>query len=218
MDPKKPASRMGGPGKNNQKIRNQNVLEALKDIGSGTAQSLKKDLLDGVNKDFAKQLFGMSFEPRKISGDIMPGESVEVDKAYSGEHQKAIKEKRQLGFLNRLKDEEVNLVHKKSNELRIQLNALQQELLSLAQSTQNLGVETQVAAMSAPVEPGIYHVNYIEKMIGFIKSFRKQINNSAIWMQESNKRAQKKNYWAKYKKSGSKFLLSADHYLTRSAG
>jgi hypothetical protein len=212
MDPKKSSS------KGQKKIRNQNVLEALKDIGSNTTQSFQRDLLQGASKDFLRQMLGVNSAPRKVSGEIMPGESMEVDKAYSGEHQKMIQERRQLSFLNKLKEEELMMVREKSGQLKAQLNALQHELLNLTQATHGLAKETQVAAMSAPVEPGIYHIGYFQWLIEYVKGFTAKINNAALWMQEGNKRAQKKNYWAKYKKHGSKFLLSADHYLTRSAG
>src|SRR3989344_8333408 len=115
MDPKKQASGGKNNGKNQKTIRNQNVLEALKDIGGNTVQSLKRDLLQGTSKDFLKQLMGYEQTPRKISGDIMPGESLEINKAYSGEHEKIVAEKRQLSFLNRLKDEELRLVQEKSS-------------------------------------------------------------------------------------------------------
>lgn len=213
MDPKKQGN------KSQQKvIRNQNVLEALKDIGSSTGTSFKKDLVQGTSRDIIRQMLGESYKPRKVSGDIMPGESVEIDKAYSGEHQRVVQEKRQLSFLNRLKEQEVHQVESRSNELKIQLNRLQQELLALMESTQSLSEETEVAAMSVPADPGIYHINYFEKLIEFVRSFRRQIGSADMWMQASNKRSQKKDYWSKYKKNGSKFLLSADHYLTRSAG
>ncbi len=220
MDPKKASANSGNKNKNQKKIRSQNVLEALKDIGQGTSQSLKNDLLQGTSKDFLRQLLGTQFEPkpRKISGDIRPGESMEMDKAYSGQHEQLIKEKRQLSYLNKLKDEEVKMVSERSNELKTKLNALQQELVVLAQSTGKLAEQTQVAVMSAPIEPGVYHLNFLQNIIDFIKSFRKQINGAEMWMQSTNKRAQKKNFWGKYKTHGSKFLLSADHYLTRSAG
>jgi len=52
----------------------------------------------------------------------------------------------------------------------------------------------------------------------FMKSFRKKIEDAQIWLHASNKRAEKKNFWSTYKKHGSKFLLSPDHYLQRSAG
>jgi hypothetical protein len=156
-----------------------------------------------------------------MSGEMRPGESLEIDKAYSGEHERAVKESRQLTHLNRLKEEENQFVRRETGQLKAQMDSLQQELLQLVQTTQNLSQETQVAAMSAPVEPGVYHIHYLEKLIMFIKSFRKNLGSAGLWMAESNKRAQKKNYWAKYKNKktgGSQFLLNADHYVTRSAG
>ena len=214
MDVKK-----SGNSSKNDKRRSQNVLEALKDIGGATAASARQDLLKGTSEDIFKQLLGRYPTPqRKVSGELSPGETLEMDKAYSGEQQRATQERKQLTFLNKLKDEETRMVEREKGELKLQLNALQQELLKLMEVTQDIAQETQVAAMSAPIEPGVYHIRYYEKLLEFIKSFRKQIGGAAMWMAESNKRAQKKNYWSKYKKSGSKFLLSADHYLTRSAG
>ena len=72
--------------------------------------------------------------------------------------------------------------------------------------------------MQAPVEPGVYHVIFFEKLLEFVKSFRKKIEDAAVWLHATNSRAEKKNYWSRYKKHGGKFLLAADHYLTSSAG
>ena len=86
------------------------------------------------------------------------------------------------------------------------------------ENTQELAEEVQIATMQAPVEPGIYHLVFFERLLEFIKSFRQNIGQAKNWLQSSNKRAQKKNYWANYKKHGGKFLLAADHYVSRSAG
>lgn len=218
MNPKQPTSHGSQGGRVNKKYVRQNVVEALKDIGSSTTQSLKKDLVQGTSKDFFRQLVGMPFESRKVKGELQPGESVSLEKAYTGEHERLIKEKRQVSHLRRLESEEKVQVEQKANTLKLQLNALQQELLKLAQSTASLTKEAQAAAMTAPVEPGVYHIMFFEKLLEFVKSFRKKINSSSLWLHATNKRAEKKNYWARYKKHKSKFLLSPDHYLTRSAG
>ena len=117
-----------------------------------------------------------------------------------------------------MSEEEKRRIEEKSNELKLQLNAIMQEMAVLSQSTQELAKETQIAAMQAPVEPGVYHLIFFEKLLEFIRSFRKKTEEAKIWLQASNNRAQKKNFWARYKKHGGKFLLSPDHYLTRSSG
>lgn len=198
-------------------LRRRNVLESLKDIGSGTAQSFKKDLFEDTSKDFLKELFGQK-EPPNYSGDLIPGESLELSELFSGQVEENKKLKKQIILERNLHVEEEALVEKRSNELKLQLHVLMQEVLALAKSTENLGEEVQVASMEAPSEPGVYHIIFFEKLIEFIKAFRAKIESACLWLNVSNKRAEKKNYWVMYKKKGSSFLLAPDHYLQRSAG
>jgi len=207
----------GQKSKLQKQMRRQNVLEALKDIGSGTSQSLKKDLLEGTSKDALDQIFGFR-EPKKYQAEMAPGESVEFDEVFSGKYEENKKLKDQLALERRLRDEERALIERKGNELKLQLHAIMQEVVALAQSTQDLAQEVEIAAIQAPANPGIYHLVFFERLLEFITSFRKKIENAGHWLSAVNKRAYKKNYWSIYKKHGSKFLLSPDHYLQRSAG
>ena len=202
--------------KNLQNIRRSNVLESLKDIGGGTSQSLKSDLLKASSEQFLEQLFAR--EKKKYTGELTPGETLELTEVFSGDREAKKKEKVQIAFERSLLQEESRRVEEKSNQLKLQLHALMQEVYALAQSTQGLGEEIEVASMQAPVNPGVYHIVFFEKLLDFVKSFRKKIDNAGIWMHASNKRAEKKNFWSIYKKHGSKFLLAPDHYLQRSAG
>lgn len=204
-----PAGRQG-----KKVVRHVNTLESLKDIGGSTLNSIKKDVVHA--ETFMDQVFGP--RSRNFSGEFSPGESIEIKDIFTGKHEETQKLKKQLAFERRIRQEESVRIEKRGNELRIQLHALREEIVILAQNTQELGEETQIAAMQAPVEPGIYHVLFFEKLLEFIKSFRKKIEEASVWLHATNKRAQKMNYWARYKKHGGKFLLSGEHYLTRSAG
>jgi hypothetical protein len=198
-------------------IKNTNALEALKDIGASTTRSLKEDLVQKVPENFIEQLFGPKLT-RNFSGEINPGEALEISEVFTGRHEEKQKLQRQLTLERRLREEESIRIEKRTNELKIHLKVLMEEITVLAENTQNLGTETQIAAMQAPVEPGVYHIIFFEKLIEFIKSFAKKIEEAGVWLHASNKRAEKKNYWATYKKHGGKFLLSGEHYLQRSAG
>jgi hypothetical protein len=201
-------------------LQRANVLESIKDIGSSSARSIKSDLLGPSSEEFFSQLFGPKSE-KKYSGELTPGESLEIKDVFSGKEEENQKLKSQLGLERRLAEEEKRRIEKKGNELKVQLHALMQEILALAKTTQNLGQEVEVAAMQAPANPGVYHVIFFEKLLEFLKSFRKKIESADIWLSASNKRAEKKNFWGIYKNKklgGSKFLLSPDHYLQRSAG
>jgi hypothetical protein len=195
----------------------QNSLEALKDIPSETAKSLKEDLVQKMPEDVIQQIFGGPVK-RNYSGEIALGESLEVEEVISGKQEENKKIETQLTFERTLLREEKELRARRSNELSLELKALMQEVINLSQNTQELSEEVQIAAMQAPVDPGEYHRVFFEKLIEFIKSFRKKVKEAKTWLHAANARAEKKNYWAKYKKHGAKFLLAADHYLTRSAG
>ena len=187
--------------------RRTSVLESLKDLGQNTSDSLIKDLLLGR----------VPYE-RKASGEILPGETLEIKDLLTGKHEENLRLKKQLSLERKLVEEEKERSAVKSNQLKVQLQALMQEVLSLAKTTQGLGEEVEVAAMQAPAQPGVYHLIFFEKLLEFISSFRKKIENASVWLGATNKRAEKKNYWVMYKKKGSSFLLSPDHYLSRSAG
>lgn len=186
--------------------RRTNVLESLKDLDSQ------------VPKDFLNQIIGRVPAEQKHSGEIYPGESLEINDLFSGKHEENLRLKKQIFLERKLTEEEKARSSQKTNELKLQLQALMQEVLALAKTTQNLGEDVEIAAMQAPSQPGIYHIVFFEKLLEFIRNFRKNIEDASVWLHSSNKRAEKKNYWAMYKKKGSSFLLSPEHYLQRSAG
>ncbi|MGA2910666.1 MAG: DUF5660 family protein [Candidatus Microgenomates bacterium] len=200
-----------------QIITKQNVLESLKDLGTGTVAQTG-DLLKDTSEDFFRELMGFSAPNVKRSGEISPGESLEISQVLSGKEEENKKLRAQISLERHLSTDEKRVNSEKSNELRVQLQALMQEVQKVSQSTENLAEVTQVAMMSAPTEPGIYHVLFFQNVLEFLQSFRRKIDLAATWLQSSNKRAEKKNYWNTYKKKGSSFLLSPDHYLSRSAG
>lgn len=203
--------------KNAKQVQRVNVLESLKDMGNSAGKAIKDELLKDTSEEFFRQLFGVK-EEKKYKGDINPGESLEMDDVYSGTSEENQKLKQQIALERNMSQEEKGLAEKKVNTLKIQLHALTQEVGQLAQATQNIGEEVRLASMQAPVEPGVYHIVFFEKLLEFIRNFRKKIEDAGVWLEAVNKRAEKKNFWGMYKKSGSKFFLSSEHYLQRSAG
>jgi hypothetical protein len=202
--------------KNAKNSARTNILESLKDISDSSVKATKSDLLEKIPEDFLNQLLGK--QDKKYSGEIIPGESLEFQEVFSGQSEENEKLRKQISLERRIREEEKILIEKKTNQLRLQLHAIMQEIAALAQSTQDLGEELEIATMQVPENPGIYHVVFFEKVLEFIKSFRRKIESAAVWLHASNKRAEKKNYWGMFKKHGTKFLLSPDHYIARSAG
>ncbi|OGM82335.1 hypothetical protein A2394_01920 [Candidatus Woesebacteria bacterium RIFOXYB1_FULL_42_36] len=209
---------MADPKKKTQQLRTkQNVLESLKDLGIG-AGSQTGDFLKSTSEDFFRELMGIPVPAIKRSGEISAGQSIQMNEVMSGKEEESKHLRDQISLERQLSSDEQRVSEGKRNELKVELQALMQEVQKVAASSENLAEATQVAMMTAPVEPGIYHINFFKNILEFLQSFRKRIDYAAAWLQSSNKRAQKKNYWNMYKKKGSSFLLSPDHYLQRSAG
>mgnify|MGYP001581692159 CR=1 FL=1 len=199
-------------------VQKANPLETFKDLGSSTVDQMKSEM-SKLPENFMDQLFGVKIPQRKYSGEIELGESVEFSEIFSGKREEIIKLKKQEFLERKLLQEEKIQVEKKTNELKLQLKAIQNEIITFSVKVGELAQETKIAAMQAPVEPGVYHVIFFEKLLEFIKSFGKKIEEAQVWLHAVNKRAQKKNAWgANYKKHGAKYLLSSEHYLQRSAG
>ncbi len=203
--------------KNQVQRARQNVIESLKDLGTGTADQTK-DFFKNTSEDFLRELLGISHADIKRSGELTQGENVSIKDVVSGKEEENQKFKKQIKLEKYLFSEEKRVTSEKRQELRVELQAIMQELKNVADSTQGLAEATEAAIISAPVEPGIYHINFFQNILEFLHSFRKKIDLAVTWLDSTNKRAEKKNYWATYKKHGSSFLLSPDHYSQRSAG
>ena len=191
--------------KSKPSVVKRNVIESLKDFGSATSE------------DFFKELIGLN-TPVKRSGEIKAGESLQMSEAFAGKVEENKKLKAQIVLERNLANDEKRLSQEKMQTLRSQLQAITIEITKLAASTGNLATETEIAMIEVPKNPGIYHIIFFEKILEFLQSFRQKIDQSSVWLQSTNKRAEKKNYWSQYKKKGASFLLSPDHYLQRSAG
>jgi hypothetical protein len=194
-------------------------MEAMKDLGNSTAKSLGDDVLKQTSQEFLRQLFGQMKQPsRKVTGEMKPGQSLEPAKAFSGEQAKAEETKKQLGFERRIHQEEKALLEKKSRDLTLQIHAITQELQGIAHATPKLAQQIEFASIQAPVDPGVYHVIFFEKLLEFMKSFRKKIENANMWLSATNKRANKRNFWNQYKQQKGQALLNPETYNSRNAG
>ena len=106
-----------------KQARKASVMESFKDIGSSTMKSLKQDLISPTSEDFFDQIFG-SHTHKKYTGELNPGESIEMGEVFSGKAEENKKLRGQIALERRLSQEEKNLVEKKANQLKVQLDKL----------------------------------------------------------------------------------------------
>jgi hypothetical protein len=200
---------MANSTKKSQRIK---PIESLNEQ-SGVLSSLASHV---DTLELLQQMLGVKIETPASRKDFKPGESIEISKSTSTKKENETK-KTFLG--SPIFSEAEREANRKLAELRAELDAIIREVKVLAKSTQNIKEEVKnISQEETPPKPGTYHLIFFEEILKIIKNARLEIEKASVWFSFASQRAQKKNYWARYKKGGSSFLLSPDHYLTRSAG
>lgn len=152
-------------------------------------------------------------------GEMKAGQP--LDFASFQEQQQRLEQQKwtfQQDYLNLRKREEI-IWTKQEQEVKLQVQAVLNELKQIAASTKTLTEEVEVAAMQVPVEAGVYHVNFFERLRQVLIELRKRVEESATWLAAFNQKSKKRNYyWAQFKKSGTKYTLSADRYMATQVG
>jgi len=199
-------------------VENKNVLETINSIGAQTVDTIKNEA-KLTSDEFFRQLLGeQKIQQKKKSTELPLGQTLNMNEFVSGETEKRKELEEQIFFERRLYSEEKQETQKRIQELRVRLQAIQAEASRLVASTVNLTENVKVAVMQGTVDASEYQIGFFESIVQMIVSFRKKIDSAVVWLQGSNKRAEKKNYWSQYKKKGASFLLSGESYSQRSAG
>ncbi len=195
-----------------QSVGNDSFLESLRGIGSNTVSSAKNDLLRPGMKDIFDSLSPFSNPQNDQQIDQREKPALEGNFWKEGSYQ----QKRQLEIVKR---EEKVVFTRQERETQAQVQNLQTEIKKLAVATGELAKEVQVAAMQEEVNPGVYHVNFLQKLFLWVKSLTAQVKESSYCLSIFNKKSQKKKgYWDQLKKSGSSFSLHHDRAVATQAG
>lgn len=128
----------------------RNVIESLKDLGTDFGNQ-GTDLLKDTSDEFFKELMGMPSPQVKRSGEINPGESLQMNEAISGKEEENQKLRAQITLERNLSADESRLTERKMQELRIQLQAITVEIGKLAESTTELATQAEIAMVEAPL-------------------------------------------------------------------
>lgn len=187
-----------------------NFLEKLRELGDDLGDSVVHDLIEGVPDTAFNQFTG-----KNKSGNLKPNETLSLEEIQEREkfHQDLNRE------FFRIRQEERLVFKQEEQKTQLQIRAIQEELKKLVESTKDLVKEVEIAAKLEPVEPGIYHLGFFERLRQAIIIFRKRIEESATWLSLFNQRAKKRSYyWAQVQKSGTKFMLSQERYMATQAG
>ncbi len=186
-----------------------NFIEALSGLTKSAGEEAKIQITKAVTEDIP-QAFG-------LSGTLKPNESFSIEDLQAAEKQG--ERKAENRFSNRLEQE--RMVYLRSeNEKTAQIQHILTEIAQLAKSMRELGREVEVAAIQAPVNPGVYHRNFYAQLRSFILDLKKRVVESKHWLATANARASKQKgyFWGQAQKSGTKFLLSQERYMVTTTG
>lgn len=191
----------------------KNQVENLKENrGSVLNQLPLEDPLE-----ILQEILGTTKMQPESKKEFKPGESIDIGSILGIKKEAASITPKTLE--NRfLFAEERKETERKIATLRYQLKEIIKEIKALATSTKAVEEEIRTIPENPPQEPGVYHIGFFEEILKLIKNARTKIEEASVCLSLASARAKKKNYWARYKKGGASFLLSPDHYLTRSAG
>lgn len=185
---------------------NDNILEQLRTVSSDVPKSTV-EVAAKIGTDVLTTIFGGTPQ----AGELQPNEAIEL-----GTHQ--TEQEAPIVFTPRAELENKPNTSEIDMETRQQIEAVRQELKAIAQSLKGLHQEVLTAVETAPVDPGIYHLNFFDQLRSFLRLLRVQIEDSRSWMTASNTKRSKKGYWGMYKKHGTTFGLSNERSLATSAG
>lgn len=184
---------------------NNSILESLRDLGSGVGKSVAKDVVGRVATDAFSSLFG-----QPTGGDFKPPQP--MAEAYP----------ERQPFRPALRRPEVYqpmiAVHREEAGIKEKLESVRMELKTLAGSIKKFNSQIERAIEDIPVHPGIYHLNFLERLRGVIQILRQNIEDSGSWLALWIGRKKKKNYWGMYKKHGTTFGLSSERNVSTQAG
>ena len=150
--------------------------------------------------------------------NLQPNQLFDSEK-YRAQKERKIKEEERR-FFERKRVQEKIIWTAEQQKTAFQIKAIQEELSKLVNEIGSLSREVKTAATQTIVEPGVYHLNFLEKLREIIKLLRRKVQESRTWLATWDTYCKKKrnHYWLQVKRSGTKFMLSSERYMATQAG
>lgn len=199
------AFQTSGAPKKQPTSHNDSILESLRSLGSGVGKTVGKDVPGKIASDALASLFG---GPAKTQGELKANNPVNFG------HERAPFP----GYRRAEVRPHEAFVMPEEPQIKQQIEAIRTELKALSASIQSLNSDIRKTITETPVNPGVYHKNFFERLRSVLQLLREQIDDSRTWLNLYSNRKQKKGYWGMYKKHGTTFGLSNERTMATQAG
>ncbi len=162
----------------------------------------------------------------KAKGGVLNNSLLEIiregetrQKKDRGEENSREELSRRYEKLNYLHSQDQLIFTRQHEEEQAQVKTIQEELKRLAQSVQNLDKEIVKTVEQIPVEPGVYHLNFLEKIKQIVILLKKRVEEASTWLEIFNQKAAKRQgYHFKTQKFGTQYSQSSERYVATSTG
>ncbi|HCM37406.1 MAG: hypothetical protein UV61_C0004G0053 [Candidatus Gottesmanbacteria bacterium GW2011_GWB1_43_11] len=197
-------------------VNTDNLIEQLRDVGRGVAKTVKQDLVSGIATDALSSLFGTpksgDLEPNQPLnlGETPPPPMPEMPFPYRMRQVEQPRPMFNMEAMNRLRAQEAQ-VAQKIDEIRLELKAL---IATLKQ----VDSEIVKAVDEQLIDPGLYHLNFLDRIKTILKLLRQNLNDSSSWLSVMRSRKKQRTYWSLYKKKGTEFGLNPDRVVSTQVG
>lgn len=187
----------------------QDTTEILRDIPSSVAKGTAKGMAD-FGQSMFDQLMGDYVDPR--SEKDPRAEQAQQNKKE--QQRPAIRSQEFVSIFDRQKQDELRTIRQLTEQIHKELQSLKQANSALISEFADV---EKVTMNSGNEKPGIYHIRFLEVILGIIQNIRAKMGESRTWMQAmSSKKAKRGSaFSSRSKKQGTQYSMSEEHKITR---
>lgn len=198
---------------------NQDPFEALLNLPSDIKKSAVNDLGKAAITDAWDQMFGLDSQKRQSntkSGELAVGQELNL-----GEIKREVRRVTEQGedFVREIVHAGKRADSEESREIQVKVEEILIEIKQLSKSSKDLQKQVQVVAVEQQTQnAGVYHVNFLERMLSFLREARLNVEDSLAWFHALRSKKTARQYGVMAKKGGTSFTLSNERVVATQTG
>lgn len=188
----------------------KNPLESLRELGTSTAKNTV-DAFGKIGGGMLDQFFGGQNDDEGSNLDTEFNFKKETGKGKGG--------KQEVKIFNYQEYYETTLIKKQIQELT---DAIKNEIDMIKKADASLINDVKdiekLTINGLPEKPGIYHIRFLELVLGILKTLRAKVGESKTWLQAlmSKKKKRGSAFASRSKKQGTQYSMSQELSNSRS--
>jgi len=192
--------------KKKQSYSNHNTLETLSDFGKDTLQNSANAFGD-IGSGIFDQLFG-GYDDEEVDNERYQPKK-ETKKSPR------IDKKEFVNLYNFSKDQEVRMIKELIAQIKEEIKYIKRADKALLNEVRDI---ENITMQEMPENPGVYHIKFLEVVLGILRSLRAKVGESGTWMQAlmSKKKKRGSAFAVRSKKQGTQYSLSQELSNSRS--